>query len=102
MERKKTIPDYDPSILIDARRKLTLDEREEVLSLKGYIPRDRVAKLYNVSEYTIYVIWNPKRLEKVNLWKLVNGIVQRGTPEQERKKSKKYSDKQKLKNAGLL
>lgn len=48
----------------DRRRKLTEQQKNEIVSLRGVISRKRCSLIYEVSTRTIDFLWYPERLEK--------------------------------------
>ena len=48
----------------DRRRRLTEQQKDEIVSLRGVISRKRSSLIYEVSERTIDFLWYPERLEK--------------------------------------
>lgn len=69
----------------DKRIKLTDEQKDKIISLRGVISSHKCAELFNVSRRTIQFLWYPERLER--------NIQLRN----ERGGSKQYYDKNKWK-----
>lgn len=48
----------------DRRRRLTEQQKNEIVSLRGVISRKRCSLIYEVSARTIDFLWYPEKLEK--------------------------------------
>lgn len=50
--------------MLDRRRKLTDEQKDEISSLKGVLSARKCAEKYNVSKRTIQFIWDPDKLKE--------------------------------------
>lgn len=48
----------------DRRRKLTEQQKDEIIALKGQISQRKCALMFNVSRRTIVFLWFPERLQR--------------------------------------
>jgi transposase len=67
----------------DKRIKLTVAQKNEIISLKGTISQRKCAEMFNVSRRTIQFLWDPEKLKR---------NIQR---RQERGGTKQYYNKEK-------
>lgn len=49
----------------DKRRKLTQEQKDEIISLKGTLSQRQCANLYGVSRRLIQFLWNPEEYQKM-------------------------------------
>jgi len=102
-KRKKDIDfEITPRLLVDDLRvKLTQEEKEEILSLKGVVTTQRAADLYCCGYATVYRLWNPKYREKEKE-RNKDYFPPKKYIEIDRRKQMKFQRRKKLKEAGLL
>ena len=60
ISEKKKLP-----LSLDRRVKLTQEERNKILGLKGLMSQRECAEMFNVSRSTVQYMWNPERLMRI-------------------------------------
>lgn len=88
----------------DRRRKLTEQQKNEIVSLRGTISRNQCSLIYGVSKRTIDFLWYPEKLERNKQLRKQRGSWQQYYNKDEHKENMKNTRhyKQNLFKNGLI